>query len=424
MPGLSRNAGAAVATDARRWHFTSILERLVGGIARSAGSWQKALAAARMCTGISVPVSQPEFLMTTKTQLTPVDGKNVLITGGTGSLGKVLLGLILSGDYGDAKRVVVFSRDEAKQHALRTQYSRRETATDEVIYRDFSKRLQFRIGDVRDPSSLARALEGIDIVVNAAALKQVPTCEYSPEEAVRTNVGGAENIVRLIHDLKLPVETVVGVSTDKAVKPVNVMGMTKAIQERVFIRANLDSKNTRFVVVRYGNVLASRGSVIPFFLEQIANGGPVTITDPRMTRFLMGLDHAVATVMQAIGAARRGEIVIPRAPAARIVDVAEALIGGRPVATKVTGIRPGEKLHEVLISEEESYRVRAEPDFLHVGSMLPELTGENRPAADWVPGKEYASGDDLLSKKAVRELLDRRGLLPEQQESALDEILA
>ena len=192
-------------------------------------------------------------------------GKRVLITGGTGSLGKALVRRVLSGEFGTPKKVIIFSRDEAKQHAMRMEYLHRRVATDEVIYHNFEQLLEFRIGDIRDYHSVASALRTADIVFNAAALKQVPACEYFPYEAARTNIEGAENIVRVIRELALPVETVVGISTDKACKPVNVMGMTKAIQERVLLSANITCPQTRFICVRYGNVLASRGSVIPLF---------------------------------------------------------------------------------------------------------------------------------------------------------------
>ena len=261
-----------------------------------------------------------------------LEGKRVLITGGTGSLGKVLTRRILNGEVGHPAKVIIFSRDEAKQHFIRVEYGNRVAATDEIIYRNFQRLLEFRIGDIRNYGSVASVLRDADIVVNAAAMKQVPTCEYFPDEAVRTNVGGAENIVRAIQEHTLPVETVVGVSTDKACKPVNVMGMTKALQERIFVQANMRCPGTRFVCTRYGNVLASRGSVIPLFHEQIRSGGPVTITTPDMTRFLLTLDDAVDIIFAAIGEARHGETFVPRAPSARIADVATALIGGRPVA--------------------------------------------------------------------------------------------
>ena len=221
-----------------------------------------------------------------------LDGKCVLITGGTGSLGKALTKRILTKELGTPRKIIIFSRDEAKQHAMRMEYQHRRVATDEVIYHNFEEMLEFRIGDVRDYHSVASAVQGADVIFNAAALKQVPSCEYFPYEAVRTNVEGPENIVRVIRELKVPVETVVGVSTDKACKPVNVMGMTKAIQERIFLSANITCPQTRFVCVRYGNVLASRGSVIPLFHDQIRHGGPVTITTEEMTRFLLSLDDA------------------------------------------------------------------------------------------------------------------------------------
>ena len=186
-------------------------------------------------------------------------GKRVVVTGGTGSLGKVLVRRLLTGELGQPNSIVVFSRDEAKQHEMRLEYKHRRVSTDEVVYHNFNELLEFVIGDVRDYHSVAAVLSNADVVFNAAALKQVPTCEYFPFEAVQTNICGPENIVRAIRENHLPVDTVVGVSTDKAAKPVNVMGMTKAIQERVFITANLTCPKTRFICVRYGNVLASRG---------------------------------------------------------------------------------------------------------------------------------------------------------------------
>lgn len=354
--------------------------------------------------------------------MTIFQDKQVLITGGTGSLGKVLVRRLLAGGLGLPKRVVVFSRDEAKQHDLRVQYRHLRAPTDEVIYRNFADRLQFRIGDVRDFHALAGALSGIDIVVNAAALKQVPTCEYFPEEAVRTNVGGAENIVRAIRELRLPVETVVGVSTDKAVKPVNVMGMTKALQERVLMRAGLDVPRTRFVMVRYGNVLASRGSVVPLFIEQIRAGGPVTVTDPATTRFLLSLDDAVDTIAAALRDGRSGEIYVPRVPAARILDLARVMIGDRAVEIQITGMRPGEKVHEILISEEERLRTLRRGEYLVIAPILPELRGEG-PGPPILPG-EYSSADNLMSPEQIRALLERRSLLSLDAAAAEEEILA
>ena len=346
------------------------------------------------------------------------NSKRILITGGTGSLGKVLLRRLLSGHHGNPAQIIVFSRDEAKQHEIRVEYQHRHAATDEVIYQNFRERLSFRIGDVRDYSSVAAALKDVDVVFNAAALKQVPVCEYFPYEAVQTNVAGAENIVRALRTLRLPVETVVEISTDKAVKPVNVMGMTKSIQERIFSCGNLEVPDTRFIVVRYGNVLASRGSVIPLFHEQIKNRGPVTITHPEMTRFLLSLDDAVDLIFTAVAKARRGETFIPRVPSARMVDVATALIDGRPIQTLVTGIRPGEKLHEILVSEEESHRTIEAEDVYIIGPILPEL---QRPE---IKGpfleREYSSKSDVISPAQVKELLIRRKLMINRQQVELE----
>lgn len=341
-----------------------------------------------------------------------LDGKRLLITGGTGSLGKVLLKRLLTGEVGRPEKIVVLSRDEAKQHEIRVEYEQRKAATDEVIYQNFRRTLSFRIGDVRNYASVCAALQDIDVVFNAAALKQVPTCEYFPYEAVETNITGAENIVRAIRDLRLPVQTVVGISTDKAVKPVNVMGMTKSIQERILARGNLEVPGTRFIIVRYGNVLASRGSVIPLFHEQIKNGGPVTITDNGMTRFLLSLDEAVDLIFAAMRAARSGEIYIPRVPGARMADVAAALIGDRKIETIVTGIRPGEKLHEILISEEEGQRAIQRGDNYVIGSILPELQTKS---SEPILGREYSSADDLLSFDGVVDLLRRRRLMIEDR---------
>ncbi len=200
--------------------------------------------------------------------------KTILITGGTGSMGQTLVRRILSGKLGTPRKIIVLSRDEAKQHEMRMTYLHKLVATDEVVYRNFMNVLEFRIGDVRDYASVCSAVKNADIVINAAALKQVPTCEYFPAQAVLTNCIGASNIVRAIEENDYPVETVIGVSTDKACKPVNVMGMTKSLQERIFTSANILNPKTRFVCVRYGNVIASRGSVVPLFLEQIRRVGP------------------------------------------------------------------------------------------------------------------------------------------------------
>jgi UDP-glucose 4-epimerase len=339
----------------------------------------------------------------------PFDGKRLLVTGGTGSLGKVLVRRLLAGEMGDAAKITVFSRDEAKQHFMRVEYQQKAAATDEIIYRNFQQKLEFWIGDVRDFSSVAAALRKADIVFNAAALKQVPTCEYFPYEAVRTNIGGAENIVRAIQEHQLPVQTVVGISTDKACKPVNVMGMTKAIQERVFIQANMRCPQTRFVCVRYGNVLASRGSVIPLFHAQIRAGGPVTITTSDMTRFLLSLDDAVDTVFAAIREARPGETYVPRAPSALVTNIAEALIGDRKIPILEIGIRPGEKVHEIMISDEEAHRAEARGRWYAILPMLPEVN-EDREVRQALR-KEYSSSDEVMTLDQTRHMLAERKLM-------------
>jgi UDP-glucose 4-epimerase len=264
-------------------------------------------------------------------------------------------------------------------------------------------------------------LRDADVVFNAAALKQVPACEYFPFEAVRTNIEGPENIVRAIRENKLPVDTVVGISTDKACKPVNVMGMTKAIQERVFITANLSCPKTRFVCVRYGNVLASRGSVIPLFHDQIRNGGPVTITTENMTRFLLALDQAVDTVFAALKGAKRGETYIPRVPAANMLDLARALIGDRKIEIKITGIRPGEKIDEIMISEEELYRTVDRVKYYAIQSILPELrSGEEKPAE--LKG-EFSSATDLMNFEQICQMLKDRKLRLEDVDQTEGELL-
>jgi FlaA1/EpsC-like NDP-sugar epimerase len=338
-----------------------------------------------------------------------LENKRILITGGTGSLGKVLTRRLLAGELGIPQKIIIFSRDEAKQHAMRVDYMNKRESTEEVIYQNFRELLEFRIGDVRDFHSVASVLQGIDVVFNAAALKQVPACEYFPYQAAMTNIGGPENIVRAIQEHHLPVNTVVGISTDKACKPVNVMGMTKAIQERVFIQANMRCQNTRFICVRYGNVLASRGSVIPLFHEQIKRGGPVTITTADMTRFLLSLDQAVDAIFAAIREARRGEIYIPRIPSAKVIDIATVLIGDRSIKTIITGIRPGEKVHEILVSEEECYRTIGRDQYYAILPILPEIREDGRitPALS----SEYSSETNVMDRDALIRLFRKHKLM-------------
>lgn len=332
-----------------------------------------------------------------------LEGKRILVTGGTGSLGQTLVRRLLTGEMGRPAKITVFSRDEAKQHYMRLEYLQRGAATDDIIYQDSQDLLSFRIGDVRNPSSLLQALRNTDVVFHAAALKQVPTCEYFPYEAVQTNILGPQNLVRALRENETPVELVVGISTDKACKPINVMGMTKALQERILLEANVDCTNTRFVCVRYGNVIASRGSIVPLFVEQIKNGGPVTVTLAEMTRFLLSLDRAVDTVFAAIRSGGRGDTYVPQVPAANVVDIARALMDEKEVEVVFTGIRPGEKIHEIMVSEEECFRTIERDGYYVILPVLPEL----REGVEFTPALtgEYSSMHNNLSVPELRELL-------------------
>jgi UDP-glucose 4-epimerase len=342
-------------------------------------------------------------------------GKSILVTGGTGSMGKTFVRRVLSEELGTPKKVIVFSRDEAKQHDMRMSYLNKRVATDEVIYRNFMSVLEFRIGDVRNYADICSAIKGAEVVVNAAALKQVPACEYFPTQAVLTNCMGASNIVRAIRENNYPVDTVIAISTDKACKPVNVMGMTKSIQERIVTTANILNPNTRFICVRYGNVLASRGSVIPLFMDQIKNGGPVTVTVPEMTRFLLSLDQAVDTVFAALKEAEPAETYIPMVPSATVMNIAKALIGDRSVDIEVIGIRPGEKMHEILISEEEANHCIKRGGYYAILSMLPELSNNQKKEPNAL-AKEYSSGDSILDLEGTIELLKKHRLMVEDVE--------
>ncbi len=268
-----------------------------------------------------------------------VDGKVVLITGGTGSFGRAFAETLL--EHGDPRKVIVFSRDEQKHYNL------------ERELRD--PRLRFFVGDIRDRDRLRTALRGVDIVVHAAAMKHVPICEYNPLEAVQTNVNGARNLVEAAIDSG--VEKVLALSTDKAVAPANLYGATKLCMEKLLIAANayVGDLPTRFAAVRYGNVMGSAGSVIPLFQAQRARGR-LTITDERMTRFWIRMCDAVALVLRGLGLMTGGEIFVPKLPTSDIVTLAEAMAPGVPRET--IGIRPGEKLHETLLSAEEARRTR------------------------------------------------------------------
>ncbi len=349
-----------------------------------------------------------------------LDGKTVLITGGTGSLGKTLVRRILASEKGTPKKVIVFSRDEAKQHEMRLEYLHSRVTTDEVIYSNFKQLIEFRIGDVRNYADICSALKDAEIVINAAALKQVPVCEYFPIQAIMTNCLGAYNIIRAIEENDLSVETALAVSTDKAAKPINVMGMTKGLQERIFTSANILNQRTRFICVRYGNVLASRGSVIPLFHHQIRNGGPVTVTDGQMTRFLLSLDEAVNTVFAALEYARKGETFIPIVPSVTIINTARALIGNRDIEIAMVGTRPGEKMHEILISEEEVHHCRRSGAYYAIMPMLPELREEGvaePPALE----KEYSSADGILDLPGTVELLKDHRLMVDDVDLSVGE---
>ena len=270
----------------------------------------------------------------------PFNHSSILITGGTGSFGKAFIREILSADY-SVKRLVIYSRDELKQWELKQQFPERDYP-----------QLRFFLGDVRDRGRLKRALEGIDTVVHAAALKQVPAAEYNPIEFINTNVLGAENVVQACLDTE--VKRVVALSTDKAAAPINLYGATKLCSDKLFIAANniKGSRELRFSVVRYGNVMGSRGSVIPFFLES-AKSGALPITDPEMTRFNISLREGVRMVLWALETAQGGEIFVPKIPSYRITDLAEAI--GPTCNKPIIGIRPGEKVHEEMITSSDSF---------------------------------------------------------------------
>lgn len=269
------------------------------------------------------------------------DNKVLMITGGTGSFGKAVLHRLLKSNLAEIR---IFSRDEKKQDDMRCRLK--------------NERVSFYIGDVRNYDSVHDALGGVDYIFHAAALKQVPTCEFYPMEAVQTNVLGAENVLRAA--IATSVQRCIVLSTDKAVYPINAMGMSKALMEKAMIAKSrmCSPKKTVFCATRYGNVMASRGSVIPLFLDQILNSNPVTVTDPNMTRFLMSLDESVDLVLYAFAHASTGDIFVQKSPASTVGDLAEAIkeIFSSNVSIKTIGTRHGEKLYETLLSREERAR--------------------------------------------------------------------
>lgn len=270
-------------------------------------------------------------------------GKTLMITGGTGSFGNAVLNMFLDTDI---KEIRIFSRDEKKQDDMRHEY--------QAKYPDVADKIKFYIGDVRNIDSLYPAMYGVDYIFHAAALKQVPSCEFFPMEAVKTNVIGTDNV--LTAAINVGVECVICLSTDKAAYPINAMGITKAIEEKVAVAKSRNSRNTRICCTRYGNVMCSRGSVIPLWIEQIRSGNPITITEPRMTRFIMSLNEAVDLVLFAFEHGENGDLLIQKAPACTIQTQAEAvcdLFGGKRESIKVIGIRHGEKMYETLLTNEE-----------------------------------------------------------------------
>jgi len=270
-----------------------------------------------------------------------LNGKSILVTGGTGSFGKEFIKTILA-KYPNIERVIVFSRDEYKQFVMSNMSE----------FLDNNK-LRFFVGDVRDRDRLYRAFDGVDIVIHAAALKQVPSCEYNPFEAVKTNILGAQNVIDAAIDRN--VKKVVALSTDKACAPVNLYGATKLCSDKLFIAGNVysGSHDTKFSVVRYGNVAGSRGSVIPYFQELLQNGAKeLPITDEQMTRFWLKLEDAVDMVLMSLEIMQGGELFIKKIPSMKVVDLARALAPEIPI--KTVGIRPGEKIHEVMITKEDA----------------------------------------------------------------------
>jgi FlaA1/EpsC-like NDP-sugar epimerase len=327
-----------------------------------------------------------------------IDKSKILIIGGTGSLGTTLTRRLLSGKDGNPESVTIFSRDEDKQHSMRLNYPQ--------------KKLKFIIGDVRDYDSVFDALDGIDIVFNAAAMKHVPSCEKNVEEAWKTNVEGTQNLINATKRVRRLVSSVIGVSSDKGLEPINVYGLTKALQEKIIMSGNTDCPETRFICVCYGNVMASRGSVIPVFQKQIKEGGPVTITEPNMTRFLISLDRAVDTLLAALNGADKGEIYIPIIKSARVEDIADALIGDRKTEKQIVGIREGEKMDEILITRLDAKKTVQRGEFYVVtrhNQTVPALQGE------------YNSSDYLMTREELVELLDCHGLLLEPEAGRMNQ---
>ena len=282
--------------------------------------------------------------------------KTLMITGGTGSFGNAVLRRFLRTDIGEIR---IFSRDEKKQDDMRHEY--------QAKYPDVASKIKFYIGDVRSLESCRSAMPGVDYIFHAAALKQVPSCEFFPMEAVRTNVIGTDNVLTAV--IEAGVKSVICLSTDKAAYPINAMGITKAIEEKVAIAKSRQTSTTKICCTRYGNVMCSRGSVIPLWIDQIRNGQPITLTEPSMTRFIMSLDEAVDLVLFAFEHGSNGDILVQKAPACTIQTQAEAvceLFGGDNSQIKVIGIRHGEKMYETLLTKEEAAKAEDMGNFYRV----------------------------------------------------------
>jgi len=317
--------------------------------------------------------------------------KVILITGGTGSFGQKFTEVALR-DY-NPEAIRIFSRGELLQQEMRQKFNDDE-------------RLRFFIGDVRDRERVYRAMNGVHIVVHAAALKQVPTCEYNPIEAVRTNIDGTVNVIDAAIDNG--VEKAIAISSDKAVQPVNLYGTTKLVMERLFVQANVYTgwRKTRFCCSRYGNVVGSRGSVVPLFLEQQENG-VITVTDERMTRFWITLEQGVSFVIDCIGRMKGGEVFIPKIPSMKITELADAIAPN--AERRITGIRPGEKISEILITEEEARHTREFSDYFVIEPEHPFWNKDNLAGSKSLPeGFTYTSDNNnsWLTKDALKTIIE------------------
>lgn len=326
--------------------------------------------------------------------------KKVLITGGTGTLGKALTYRLALMKGCSPREIVIFSRDEAKQLEFFNELKKTEKL--------YSK-ITFRIGDIRETCAIENAVRDVDIVFHLAALKQIPSCEYFPAEAISTNVNGAINVIKAVQSGNSKAKKVIAVSTDKACLPVSVMGMSKALQEKLFCAANMENLPTDFISVRYGNVLSSRGSAIPLFKSQISHGEVVTLTDPEMTRFFISIDEAIDAILYATKYGARGEIVVPNLPSIKMGHLVKALIANEPIKIKTIKSRPGEKVHETLISLEEGSRtVLKGGRYFHIKPGLPEITALTK---EKTLNKPVRSDEVVLSYKDTVGFLGRHGVI-------------